>query len=320
MTLMKSLGRSIGPIRRLHDSRNELGTALQTAHARLESAEEEIRDLRQKLVPPAQNTSLLHDLGRFHAHSHIRQGRLMNEHLYATPQQPRFEDCDFYHTMDIPGHGLVKGQWDLRENTDRYFGDVNFGGRRVLEIGPASGFLSMEMEKRGADVVSLEVQDDPGWDFVPQPNEILEPMFPLRRAHMAKIKASYWFNHQAHNSKARLLYADVYNIPDIGRFDIALMGSVLLHTKAPLQIVEQCAKRANTVIITDLVHPEIEGMPVARLLPTAENKYVDTWWQFSSTFFIQFLGVMGFEHFETTTHEQPYGDTAIGLFTIVARR
>ena len=53
--------------------------------------------------------------------------------------------------MEIPGHGLVTGQWDLRGGVDDYLGKVAFAGQRVLEIGPASGFLTFEMEKRGAE-------------------------------------------------------------------------------------------------------------------------------------------------------------------------
>ncbi len=47
---------------------------------------------------------------------------------------------------------------------DEYLGKVDFAGQRVLEIGPASGFLTFEMEKRGAEVVSVEVTDEHGWD------------------------------------------------------------------------------------------------------------------------------------------------------------
>jgi hypothetical protein len=85
-------------------------------------------------------------------------------------------------------------------------------------------------------------------------------------------------------------------LPDeIGTFDIALMGAVLLHTRAPLQIVEECGKRSNTVIIADRYIAELEGQPVCRLIPTAENADAfDSWWFFSTAFFTQFLGIMGF--------------------------
>src|ERR1700716_716011 len=80
--------------------------------------------------------------------------------IFATPQKVEdVADCYFYHTMEVPGHGVIKGRdWDLRSGVDEYLGKVAFAGQRVLEIGPASGFLTFEMEKRGADLVAVEVR------------------------------------------------------------------------------------------------------------------------------------------------------------------
>ena len=65
-------------------------------------------------------------------------------------------ECDFYHVVELPGGELTKAQWDLRETADQYLGGVDFAGKRVLEIGPASGFLSFHMERRGARVFCVE--------------------------------------------------------------------------------------------------------------------------------------------------------------------
>lgn len=52
------------------------------------------------------------------------------------------EACDFYHVVDLPDGMTTRGQWDFRKTTDLYLGNVDFAGKRVIEIGPASGFLS----------------------------------------------------------------------------------------------------------------------------------------------------------------------------------
>jgi SAM-dependent methyltransferase len=237
-----------------------------------------------------------------------------NDEIFAAPlkvEDPA--DCHFYHTMEVPGHGLMTGEWDLRGRVDDYLGRVAFAGQRVLEIGPASGFLTFEMEKRGADVVSVEVTAEHGWDFVPYPAKNLEEVFRPRANHMERLKNSYWFSHAAHQSKAKVYYGDVYNLPAaLGQFDIAVMASVLIHCRDPLRIVEQCGKMARTLIITDLFYPDLEGTPVCRLAPTPENFRWDTWWQFSTQFFTQFLAVMGFTTAEILTHGV--------VFTIVAQR
>ena len=205
-------------------------------------------------------------------------------------------DCYFYHTMELPGRGVIEGRdWDLRGRVDEYLGNVDFAGQRVLEIGPASGFLTFEMEKRGADVISVEVTDEHGWDFVPYPDARLEEVFGPRRIVMQQLKNSYWFSHAALQSKAKVYYGDAYNLPAaLGEFDIAVMGAVLLHCRDPLRIVEQCGKRAKSLIIVDKFHPDLEGAPVCRLAPTPENFLWHTWWHFSTQFFTQFLAVMGF--------------------------
>ena len=187
------------------------------------------------------------------------------------------------------GIGICVAEWMITS------GNVDFAGQRVLEIGPASGFLTFEMEKRGADVISVEVTDEHGWDFVPYPDARLEEVFGPRRIVMQQLKNSYWFSHAALQSKAKVYYGDAYNLPAaLGEFDIAVMGAVLLHCRDPLRIVEQCGKRAKSLIIVDKFHPDLEGAPVCRLAPTPENFLWHTWWHFSTQFFTQFLAVMGF--------------------------
>ena len=246
---------------------------------------------------------------------------MSSDSLYAQPRKVALEDCIFYHVMEIPGYGLTQGQWDLRQGIDDYLGRIPFADQRVVELGPASGFLTFEMEKRGAHVVAIEVPDDPGWDFVPYPASIMETVYGPRRRHMRAIKNSFWFAHAAHQSKAKLLYGDVYNLPEaLGSFDVALMGSLLLHCHSPLRIVEQCAMKADTLGITETFYPELAGEPVCRLVPTRDNQVRDTWWNFSPDFFVQFLEVLGFRNTKVTTHVQHYLGKPHTLFTVVASK
>jgi SAM-dependent methyltransferase len=245
-----------------------------------------------------------------------------DDKIFAAPEKVEdVADCYFYHTMELPGYGVINGDWDLRHGVDDYLGNVTFAGKRVLEIGPASGFLTFEMEKRGAEVVSVEVTAEHGWDFVPYPAAKLEEIFDPRRTVMQRLKNSYWLSHAAQNSKARVYYGDVYNLPAaLGEFDIAVMGSLLLHCRDPLRIVEQCANRAKLLIITDMFHPDLEGTPVCRFAPTPQNFLWHTWWHFSTQFFAQFLAVMGFTTISSLTHQQYRLGRAYTLFTIVAQR
>ena len=80
-------------------------------------------------------------------------GKKQESGLYELPWQINsIEECNFYHSTDIPGLGLVEGQWDLREGFDEYLGGYDFAGKRVLEIGPATGFLTFRIEKTAHQV------------------------------------------------------------------------------------------------------------------------------------------------------------------------
>ena len=69
--------------------------------------------------------------------------------------------------MELPGVGVVGGQWDLRETIEDYLAAFPFAGKRVLDVGAARGFPSFEMERRGAEVVSFDMSPDGRWDIVP---------------------------------------------------------------------------------------------------------------------------------------------------------
>src|ERR1700730_17763887 len=74
-------------------------------------------------------------------------------------------DCYFYHTMDLPGYGVIQGEWDLRGSENAYLGPAEISGKTVLDVGPASGYLSFEMARRGGSVVALEWDDQAESEF-----------------------------------------------------------------------------------------------------------------------------------------------------------
>ena len=249
--------------------------------------------------------------------------------MYAKPPAtlPDIETLklSYYHVTDLPEGITTPGAWDLRGRVDDYLARFDFSGKRVLEIGPASGFVTMEMERRGADVVALDIPETGNWDFVPFPDEVMAGEREHRFDDMRYIRNTWWYTHRAFGLKAKAVYADAYNLPpELGAFDVALLAAVLLHTSSPQRIVEQCARRASTIIVTDLAYDDLElaGGGAIRLLPTAENKRWDTWWRLSSSFFVQLLGVLGFRHQAVTYHKQRNvrADADDTYFTVVGSR
>jgi len=251
----------------------------------------------------------------------------MNLISYATHLNPHYEECDFYHTMEIPGHSKVTGQWDLRPNIDVYVGHTDFAGKRVLEVGPASGFLTHHMEKLGADVVSVEIPISQGWDIVPRPDQ-KEAYLAVRQGHMRRLQNSFWFLHHAAKMKSQVLYSRVMDVPSsIGKFDVSMIASILLHSRDPMGILCKCAElTTKRMVITELLlNPKEQLDPQNRyikLVPSIQNNVSDVWYQISPQLIVDLLMVLGFTKFNYFTHDQYYeaAKSQAPHYTLVAER
>lgn len=233
------------------------------------------------------------------------------------------DDCEFYHSMTLPG-GEVRGHWDLRRHTRDYLGEVSFQGRSVLEIGPASGFLSFTMEAEGANVTCIEPDIERLWDCVPLDGFDVDGWRAQFRWHIQRVRNSFWYSHAQFASSVRVVEAEPYALPaSLGTFDIGLLAAVLLHVSAPFQLLEQTARRVrDTIIVTDAHYPELGTEPICRFFPGTGEPQIHTWWQFTPQFFVTALAVLGFPHARVTLHRQWYDHHGyyIPMFTVVARR
>jgi O-methyltransferase len=232
--------------------------------------------------------------------------------------------CEFYHAVDLPNGEQVKNpQWDLRPAVDAYLGNVDFKDRRVLEIGPASGFLSFHMERCGARVVAVEPPLEITWDFIPRVDADLANFKTLFKEHVQRIRNGFWYLHALNRSAVEVYEASAYDLPHyLGHFDIGVLAAILLHTRSPLSIIEQVASIVRSeIVITELYRAELSG-PVCQLVPGKVNKTFDTWWNFTPEFFQEFLAAVGFPHSTVTRHRQHYcaADAMLEMFTVVARR
>jgi SAM-dependent methyltransferase len=218
--------------------------------------------------------------------------------------------CVWYHTFDLPGVGFVQGDWDLRPCIHDYLGRYDFKGKRVLDIGTASGFLSFHCEQAGArEVVSVDypMQLAPGWgdDF----------------SGIARMKNGYWFAHKALNSKAKVFYGNVYDLPDeLGKFDVALLGSILLHLENPYGGLRNAAKLADTLIVTDATRPYYTGtgMMFRPAWPNPDHMF---WWYIPLEQTVRMLSTLGYKVAEPVWL-RPLGPKfgSVDLYALVATR
>lgn len=237
---------------------------------------------------------------------------------------PAFEACQFYHSVGLPALGVVRGYWDLRPTVDAYLGGFDFAGRSVLEIGPASGFLSFHMERAGARVTAVEPPMARLWDAVPMPNFDVEAWRRQFTAAIEGVRNSFWYLHHHYRSSVRLVEADAEHLDaDLGDFDVGLLAAVLLHCRSPISILEGCARRVRkTLIVTDLYDATLGERPVCHLLPRSDVAQVDTWWALSPAFVVNAMALLGFADARVTTHHQKRESDGqlIPMFTVVAHR
>lgn len=247
--------------------------------------------------------------------------------LYAEPQPVGSPaNCYFYHTMEIPGVGLVEGEWDLRANTAAYLGGQDLRGKRVLEIGKASGFLSFFMERQGAEVVAYDLSERETWDTIPYAGYDYRGRRETFRTHIKRMNDGFWLAHKALDSKVKLAHGTVYSVPrELGEFDAAVLASVLLHVRDPFHALENALRLTRDLaILVEAVPP-----PMTRFLKTDSPHFMpdaatqepkDTWWFLPPPLLTRFLEVLGFTVQAITRHEQNFQGVPVPHFTIVARR
>lgn len=236
-------------------------------------------------------------------------------------------DCNFYHAMTLPGLGEVGREWDLRNNAGDYLGNADFAGKRVLDVGTASGFLTFEMERRGADVVSFDMKSGRQWNLVPHYR--LEGRRESMFGHIAKmherLQNAYWYAHRALGSNAKVNYGDVYDISEsIGKFDIVLFGMLLSHLRDPFQALWSGSRLStDTVIVTNPTRRD--EAPASYFLPDGNNERQNRgWWSFTDGCIERMLQVLGFVVENKTRNEfkciAPNQPPVLSCTTFLARR
>jgi SAM-dependent methyltransferase len=249
--------------------------------------------------------------------------------LFASPRfVDRLEDCFFYHTVELPGFGLVHGHWDLRGRFDDYVGGVGVAGKSVLDAGAATGHLSFEAERRGAArVVSHDMSDVRQQTLVPFRDNLYsrdrEAWAARYGAEIERWKNAYWLCHRLYGSRAEVFYGDVYDLPPaLGPFDVSIVGSLLEHLSDPVTALASIARltKETIVVVTPLLDTEER---IARFEPTADNPAYDfTWWTYSLGLYREVFGVLGFRlaHVTRAVYHYDYGDLQLERATLVAVR
>jgi tRNA (mo5U34)-methyltransferase len=142
---------------------------------------------------------------------------------------------DWYHTLELPGY-TTPGWFDLRPYVKHYGIPERLDGVRALDIGTWDGFWAFELERRGAEVVALDVDEESEYDWPPRrrPKEWT----------MLDRGKGFRLAHELLDSKVERIACNIYDAsPERlgGMFDLVFVGSVLSHLRDQLLALERLA-------------------------------------------------------------------------------
>jgi tRNA (mo5U34)-methyltransferase len=155
----------------------------------------------------------------------------------------RTRQQSWYHTLELAPGVVTEGMFDLRPLVDRYGLPARMDGLRALDVGTWDGFWAFEMERRGADVVALDLDDERDLDW---PADRRPAAFPAARRGDGFRLAS-----EVLGSSVERVDLSVYDASpgSLGTFDLVFCGSVLIHLRDQLLALERLAALCGGTLI-----------------------------------------------------------------------
>jgi tRNA (mo5U34)-methyltransferase len=167
-------------------------------------------------------------------------------------------ELPWYHTIELAPGEVTDGQVDLRPHVHRYGLPERMDGLRALDVGTFDGFWAFEMERRGADVVAIDIASERDLD-VPANRRALEAGDRLRRPPFQVAREAL-----GSDVERRELSLYAASPDELGTFDVVLCGSVLIHLRDPVLAMESlaalCRKR---LILVEPYHWWLSLLPFA---------------------------------------------------------
>jgi tRNA (mo5U34)-methyltransferase len=205
------------------------------------------------------------------------------------------EEITWYHTLELPD-GETDGWFDLRPYVHHYGLPERMDGMRALDVGTWDGFWAFEMERRGAEVVALDLDDEADLDWLPRRRPESFPTEPRG--------AGFRIAHQRLDSKVERVNLSIYDaLPEqLGQFDVVFCGSVLIHLRDQLLAMERIANLCRGVFISAEEYDR-----VANLIPIAVSRFrghghgTVVYWRPNVKTWNRMLWTAGFDEVEQVT-------------------
>ncbi len=206
----------------------------------------------------------------------------------------------FYHTVDVGNGVVVHGHYDHRPVLWAYR-FPNVAGKRVLDVGRASGFFSFLFERMGAAHVTAV--DLP-------PSRAKNTVGLETPADDGLGRLDFFICHALLRSRVEPVWADAMEISEAnvgGGYDLAFVGSLLVHLADPmgcLARIRQVLKPGGVCVIAnpigrfDHLLSYVVTRPSARLAPKDKRT---SWWIPNIPCLVEMPRRAGFTHSRLVT-------------------
>jgi tRNA (mo5U34)-methyltransferase len=173
----------------------------------------------------------------------------------------------WYHTIQLTEEIRTPGVRDCNSLLEMLNLPEDCRGMRALDIGTADGFFAFELERRGAEVITLDY----------------------------KIKPSFLVAKEILKSNTTPILGNVYSLSKekFGEFDLVLFLGVLYHLRNPLLALDRirsmylettCIEKNielenGTSVATSSLPPELSNISLAQFHPmnSLHNDYTNYW-------------------------------------------
>jgi tRNA (mo5U34)-methyltransferase len=194
----------------------------------------------------------------------------------------------WYHTLELAPGLVTEGMFDLRPVVERYGLPERLDGLRALDVGTYDGFWALELERRGAEVVALDVDDALDVDWPPRRRP--DTGFSLGDG-FALVK-------EMTGLRAERLVCNVYaaSPEEIGYFDLVFCGSVLIHMRDQLLALERLAALCRgQFICAEAYDPLMTLLPFPAARYRADRDASTVFWAPGARTWRRMLWTAGFE-------------------------
>lgn len=196
----------------------------------------------------------------------------------------------WYHVMELAPGVVTEGMFDLRPHVHRYGLPERMDGMRALDVGTWDGFWAYEMERRGAEVVAIDLDDERDLDWPPRRRPQRFPDEPRG--------AGFELAREILGSRVERVAVSVYDArpEELGHFDFVVSGSILIHLRDQLLALERIAGLCRGTLVAAEAYDRLAGLipfPVARYRADRDASVV--FWEPSARTWKRLLWTAGFD-------------------------